>query len=202
VGDKIIIKARCSSGTPTDYNLIVVNAFLSPLSVTLPSDGSWKIFTFVCTAISTSIGFYISAFTESSTYTLDLSWFYQGNGSFSSTTNIGGTAQVPGMTVNDFTTPLEYNVVSEDSTYQIYTVHTEYLYITYDGNGNDGGTAPSDSNVYEYSEMVTVLSAGTLTKTGFTFSKWNTAADGSGTNYNVGSKPYIVANMKLYAQWI
>lgn len=76
--------------------------------------------------------------------------------------------------------------------------------VTYNGNGSDGGTAPVDgSSPYNYGSNVTVLSAGSLTKTGFTFINWNTQADGNGTGYSpAGTITAIAANITLYAQWI
>ena len=76
--------------------------------------------------------------------------------------------------------------------------------VTYNGNTNDGGTAPVDgSSPYNYNSNVTVLGAGTLTKTGFTFNGWNTVANGSGTAYAAGATiTGIAANTTLFAQWI
>lgn len=84
--------------------------------------------------------------------------------------------------------------------YAKWTINT--YSITYDGNGNDGGTPPVDANSpYNYSSTVTVLGAGTLTKSGNAFAGWNTASDGSGTSYAAGSTFNIAANTTLYAQW-
>lgn len=38
-------------------------------------------------------------------------------------------------------------------------------------------------------------------RTGYTFSGWNTAANGSGTAYAAGATFAIAANTTLYAQW-
>ena len=75
--------------------------------------------------------------------------------------------------------------------------------VTYDGNGNTGGTAPSDSYHYESGESVTVLgNTGLLFKIGGTFDGWNTKADGNGTERAVGSKFDMGSdNVTLYAQW-
>ncbi len=74
--------------------------------------------------------------------------------------------------------------------------------LTYDGNGNTGGSAPTDSSsLYASGATVTVLGAGSLTKAGSTFAGWNTAADGSGTAYAPGATFAIAANTTLYAQW-
>ncbi len=75
--------------------------------------------------------------------------------------------------------------------------------VTYHGNGNSGGTAPVDgNNPYNATEWVGVLGPGTLVKTGFTFGGWNTAANGSGTQYNPAQIFAINADTTLYAQWI
>ncbi len=75
--------------------------------------------------------------------------------------------------------------------------------VTYNGNGNTGGSVPTDSNTYLQSASVTVAgNTGNLTKSGYTFAGWNTAADGSGTTYAVGSALAMgTANVTLYAKW-
>lgn len=78
-------------------------------------------------------------------------------------------------------------------------IETPYA-IKYDGNGADGGTAVADT-VGMAGEAVEVAS-NTFTKTGKTFSGWNTAADGSGTSYAAGASYTLTsAGLKLYAQW-
>src|SRR5262249_51919024 len=59
--------------------------------------------------------------------------------------------------------------------------------VAYDGNGADGGSPPTDgASPYSSGATVTVLGAGTLTRTGYTFAGWNTQADGGGTSYQPG----------------
>jgi uncharacterized repeat protein (TIGR02543 family) len=75
--------------------------------------------------------------------------------------------------------------------------------VTYDGNGSDGGTVPTDgSSPYAHSATVTVLGAGTMTRTGFNFIGWNTAADGNGTDYSESATFTIYDNTTLYAKWL
>ena len=45
------------------------------------------------------------------------------------------------------------------------------------------------------------LSTTVPTRNGFTFSKWNTASDGSGTSYNAGATYSTDADLTLYAIW-
>ena len=77
--------------------------------------------------------------------------------------------------------------------------------VTYVGNGNTGGSVPVDGNLYANGATVTVLgNTGGLVKTGYTFKGWNTAADGTGTNYpGNGSTTFIIGvpNVVLYANW-
>ncbi|WP_141499613.1 InlB B-repeat-containing protein [Paenibacillus luteus] len=74
--------------------------------------------------------------------------------------------------------------------------------VTYDGNGAISGSAPTGGS-YDYNAGVTVLgNTGSLVKTGYTFAGWNTAADGSGTNYMAGETHMMgVSGVTLYAQW-
>jgi hypothetical protein len=75
--------------------------------------------------------------------------------------------------------------------------------ITYSGNGNTGGTAPTDSNSYlNGASAVVANNSGSLVKTSYAFIGWNTLANGSGTTYSPGSS-YIVgaSNIVLYAKW-
>ena len=75
--------------------------------------------------------------------------------------------------------------------------------VTYQGNGNTGGAAPTDPNVYNHGGTATVLpDSGGLTRAGYTFAGWNTAADGSGTDYS-GLQSVVIngADVVLYAKW-
>ena len=75
--------------------------------------------------------------------------------------------------------------------------------VTYDGNGNTTGTVPIDPNVYGPNSSVMVkTNTGNLVKTGFTFTGWNTSADGSGTSYAAGGTFTIgTGNITFYAKW-
>lgn len=75
--------------------------------------------------------------------------------------------------------------------------------VTYNGNGNTSGNAPTDSySPYGYGSTVTVLGISGLEKSGFVFAGWNTAINGSGTSYTLGNTFEIRSNTTLYAQWI
>lgn len=74
--------------------------------------------------------------------------------------------------------------------------------VTYNAN-TGSGDAPTDDTDYndQTNFIVTVADKGELTKTGHTFNGWNTAADGSGTDYAAGATFVIKSNVTLYAQW-
>ena len=75
--------------------------------------------------------------------------------------------------------------------------------VTYNGNGNTGGSVPTDANSYETGATVTIQgNTGSLAKTGHIFISWNTAANGGGTDYAPGATFAMgSANVILYAQW-
>ncbi|GAA0381857.1 InlB B-repeat-containing protein [Bacillus horti] len=75
--------------------------------------------------------------------------------------------------------------------------------VTYDGNGNSGGSVPVDNGTYETGATVTVLgNSGSLVLEGHTFSGWNTQSDGSGTAYAAESTfPMGSEDVTLYAKW-
>jgi uncharacterized repeat protein (TIGR02543 family) len=73
--------------------------------------------------------------------------------------------------------------------------------VTYDGNGSNGGDVPA-AVTYDFGDTVTVSDSGTMTRTGYSFDRWNTAADGSETSYQPGNTfPMPAENVTLYAQW-
>ena len=83
--------------------------------------------------------------------------------------------------------------------------------VTYLGNTNTGGTVPAGVTSYASGSSVPILgNSGTLVKLGTPpsiltnsqFGGWNTAPDGSGTNYVGGDTFNITQNTTLYAQWL
>jgi hypothetical protein len=82
------------------------------------------------------------------------------------------------------------------------TFSINYYTVTYDGNGNTGGTVPTEVNKTHGSNFYTQLH-GTLVKSGYTFSHWNTQADGNGTSHNENTIYFnITGNITFYAIWI
>lgn len=71
--------------------------------------------------------------------------------------------------------------------------------VTYDANGGTGEMTDTNSP-YNAGATVTVLD-NTFTRDNYTFVNWNTASDGSGTDYDGGDTFTINDNTTLYAQW-
>jgi uncharacterized repeat protein (TIGR02543 family) len=87
-----------------------------------------------------------------------------------------------------------------ESLYTKWTTKPTYS-ITYFGNNNTGGTAPATVNC-DLGFQVTIADKGSLVKTGYAFTGWNSLADGSGKAYVAGAKVTMdTINIALYAQW-
>ena len=71
--------------------------------------------------------------------------------------------------------------------------------VTYDGNGADSGKT-TDNTAYATGTTATVKANG-YTRNGYTFTGWNTQADGKGTSCKAGDSIDVTRNIVLYAQW-
>jgi uncharacterized repeat protein (TIGR02543 family) len=74
--------------------------------------------------------------------------------------------------------------------------------VTYNGNENDSGTKPDNQTKINNVTLVLATNSGDLEKGGSTFSGWNTAYDGSGTNYAAGESYTTNADLVLFAKWL
>ena len=71
--------------------------------------------------------------------------------------------------------------------------------VTYDGNGADSGKT-TDNTAYATGTTATVKE-NNYTRGGYTFTGWNTKADGSGDSYKTGDWITMTGSVILYAQW-
>ena len=78
------------------------------------------------------------------------------------------------------------------------------LTVTYNANGADFGSVPTDSNSpYANTDEVTVLgNTGSLVKSGYRFGGWNTEHDDTGTTYLPSETFNISTSTTLYARWL
>ncbi len=99
--------------------------------------------------------------------------------------NGGGTAYADGAT---------YAFAADITLYAQWTALPNHT-VTFNSNGGTGSMSNQIANV------PTALTANTFTRTGYTFSGWNTAANGGGTTYADGATYAFTADITLYAQW-
>ena len=114
-----------------------------------------------------------------------------------SNTNPGAGATVTVSNVNYTQTTLQ----SKQGDYSINQIEVTYeantYSISYDANGGTGTTA-SQTKTHD---VTLQLRNNGYSRTGYTFSKWNTQANGKGTNYNAGANYTANAAATMYAQW-
>jgi uncharacterized repeat protein (TIGR02543 family) len=131
--------------------------------------------------------------------------FYHGNTNF----QVGGTLKTTTQLRTastftsagwDFTNVWAIEATKNDG--YPYLRHQYQYGIAYVAPDRTGGNLPTDNTRYPAGASATVLSAGTLSRTGYCFTGWNTKADGTGTSYAVGSTLVLPAeNVTLYVQW-
>ncbi len=91
---------------------------------------------------------------------------------------------------------------TQGATVTLYAKWTPITYsVTYDANGATSGTAPMSQTKTHDVALTLATNSGGLLKTGYTFAGWNTAANGSGTNYAEGVSYAADAAIVLYAKW-
>jgi uncharacterized repeat protein (TIGR02543 family) len=75
--------------------------------------------------------------------------------------------------------------------------------MTYNANGATSGSVPANGSYVSGGAATTVSeNSGILARTGYSFSGWNSSADGTGTTYAAGSGTYSSnASVTLYAKW-
>jgi uncharacterized repeat protein (TIGR02543 family) len=73
--------------------------------------------------------------------------------------------------------------------------------VTYLANGATSGSKPADQSKVHDENLSLRTNSGNLSRTGYTFGGWNTAADGSGTSYGAGGQYLDNAPITLYAKW-
>ena len=95
-------------------------------------------------------------------------------------------------TIGSLPVMIPANVCRTKMTAQTFTV-------TYDGNGADSGKT-TDHTAYATGAKATVKE-NNYTRGGYTFTGWNTKADGSGDSYKTGDWITMTGSVILYAQW-
>ncbi|MBL8025619.1 MAG: SUMF1/EgtB/PvdO family nonheme iron enzyme [Fibrobacteres bacterium] len=73
--------------------------------------------------------------------------------------------------------------------------------VTYNGNGNTSGSVPSTQTKMQGVTLTIATNTGNLVRSGYTFTGWNTEANGTGTDYAVGALYTADVSDTLYAKW-
>ena len=111
-----------------------------------------------------------------------------------STTADGSVVYIDEQSVCDLTTPnTDITLYAQWQAPAVSVTHT----VHFDANG---GTGTMANQVYSIMERAK-LTANTFTRDGYSFTNWNTAADGSGTTYTDQQNIHPSSDMTLYAQW-
>ena len=110
--------------------------------------------------------------------------------------------ELESLTVNgvDFENGGTYTVdvdVTIAAVFKEATVEPDEVTVTFDSNGGTGTMEPQTITVGE----ATVLNANVFTRDGYTFTGWNTQADGKGDSYEDGAEVTLTSDLELYAQW-
>ena len=73
--------------------------------------------------------------------------------------------------------------------------------VTYSANGATSGSVPAAQTKYHGIDLTLATNSGSLAKSGYTFTGWNTASDGSGTVYPAAGTYSTDVTVTLYAVW-
>jgi uncharacterized repeat protein (TIGR02543 family) len=98
----------------------------------------------------------------------------------------GGTGYAHGAT---------YSFTASVTLYAQWTINA--YTVTFDANGGSGTMASETETV----GTTAALAPNSFTYSGYSFTGWNTAPDGSGTSYADGSPYMFAVSITLYAQW-
>jgi uncharacterized repeat protein (TIGR02543 family) len=162
--------------------------------VATPAITAAKTFTSSWTAASYAISYANGGGTGTMS---DTTWNYPNSGTVASNSftrtgytfagwvNASGNAVAVGAT---YTTSVALTATWTGNTGTVY----------YNGNGNDGGSTANTT--WTYPSTSGTVRANGFTRTGYTFARWNTAANGSGTDYFPGGSTPSDGTT-LYAIW-
>ena len=73
--------------------------------------------------------------------------------------------------------------------------------VAYSANGSSSGTAPTAQTKAQGTSQTLAANTGSLVSTLRSFAGWNTAADGTGTDYAAGGTYSTDAALALFAKW-
>ena len=91
----------------------------------------------------------------------------------------------------------EGDSITLDGDVTLYAQWVQLVSVTFDANGGQGSMSMDPADL----GTTVTLPASTLTRDGYNFAGWNTAADGTGSAFVDGAQITLGSNVTLYAQW-
>lgn len=187
-------------GTSASSNVVTKDQLESTRSTSAPTRGS------VETEIATV--YMLKSVTAANGYTTGASIY---GDVYSSGTQVSVTATAntgyqfsqwidysTGSTISS-SNPYTITLTSNLTIQPVFTTSTSYT-VTYLGNNNSTGTAPS-IQTFSSGGSVTISNQGTLVRDEYYFDGWNTQPSGGGTSYTAGNSYSTAGNLTLYAKW-
>lgn len=113
--------------------------------------------------------------------------------------SFGGWNTSAGGTGTPYTVGSNYTLLADVTLYAMWSGGSTLYTVTYAGNGNTGGVAPTPT--VGIGSVTLASNGGLLLRSGYVFGGWNLKADGSGTSYPVSANYNLVANVTMYAIW-
>ena len=111
----------------------------------------------------------------------------------------GGWNTSAGGTGTPYTVGSNYTLLADVTLYAMWSGGSTLYTVTYAGNGNTGGVAPTPT--VGIGSVKLASNGGLLVRSGYVFGGWNSTADGSGTSYPVSGNYNLLANVTMYAIW-
>lgn len=210
-GSKNFLCVRQSSGTAIDYN----NKWNQTGDLTLTDNNNTFYFNGWSGACITWIGRHFS------NKTLTFNYYCNGTSIKASDTqsslyagyrySLSNPSSITGYTFSGWYTNKDgtgskittYDI-THNSTNTLYAIFTANNYtVNYEGNGATSGSTAASSHFYG---TASTLTTNGFNRTGYTFSGWNTADNGSGTSYTDGQSVSNLTStnngsVTLYAKW-
>lgn len=218
--DSFTVLTYDNAGTLVSGKSCTVLASASPLTCTVSGLTNGTIYKFKTVAYNATGNATAASFSSTATpgpYTV----IYNINGGTSGAIsngsyNLGTPLTLPTPTRSNYTFAGWYDTTTAGSligiagasyspaaNITIYARWTGIAYtITYYSNGATSGTVPAPGSFTAGGSATTIASnSGTLERTGYTFSNWDTSTAGTGTTYTAGTSYSSNANLNLYAKW-
>ena len=192
------LNTMTSSTSATTGNTTYYAVYRSNVTIYRPTSAS----------VASSVTAYRNSyFTSTSAMSTVLSSTNTGTSTMSSVSGIYGTFKGFGSVNTSTVTYSSIDALLKSNITTTYAISTSSITISYNANGGSGAPSNQTTTRTTYCTSTsaatttgnTTISSTKPTKTGYTFSKWNTSSDGSGTNYSSGTSYNIASSVTLYA---